>query len=77
MENNNEVAVTEEKPKKILVTNTFLESLLCDSEELPSLEEQIIAACKEINLMRKGLLPEKTLDDLWVELDKLEKESEE
>ena len=58
MENNNEVAVTEEKPKKILLTNTFLESLLCDSDELPSLEEQIIAACKEINLMRKGLLPE-------------------
>lgn len=67
----------EEKPKKILVTNTFLKSLLCDSEELPSLEEQIVAACKEINLMRKGSLPEKNLDDLWAELDKPEKESEE
>ncbi len=42
-----------------------------------SIEESIIESCKEINLMRKGLLPEKTLDDLWAELDKLEKESEE
>ena len=42
-----------------------------------TIEESIIESCKEINLMRKGLLPEKTLDDLWAELDKLEKESEE
>ena len=70
MENYDEVATTEEKPKKILVTNTFLKSLLDDSEELPSLEEQIIAACKEINLMRKGLLPEKTWDDFKAELEK-------
>ncbi|MBR4151491.1 MAG: hypothetical protein IKT98_00850 [Selenomonadaceae bacterium] len=69
MENHDEVATTEEKPKKILVTNTFLNSLLLDSDELPSLEEQIVAACKEINLMRKGLLPEKTWDDLKAELE--------
>ena len=69
MENHDEVAVTEEKPKKILVTNTFLNSLLLDSDELPSLEEQIVAACKEINLMRKGLLPEKTWDDFKAELE--------
>ena len=42
-----------------------------------TIEESIIESCKEINLMRKGLLPERTLDDLWAELDKLEKESEE
>lgn len=42
-----------------------------------TIEESIIESCKEINLMRKGLLPERTLDDLWAEFDKMEKESDE
>ena len=40
-------------------------------------EVSFIQPSQRVNLMRKGLLPEKTLDDLWAELDKLEKESEE
>ena len=48
-----------------------------DEKRYCTIEESIIESCKEINLMRKGLLPEKTLDDLWAELDKPEKESEE
>ena len=41
-----------------------------------TIEESIIEACKEINLMRKGLLPKPTTDwRTW--LDELEKELEE
>jgi hypothetical protein len=39
-------------------------------ERYCSIEESLIEACKEVNLMRKGLLPERTLDELWAELEK-------
>ena len=35
-----------------------------------SIEESLIQACKEVNLMRKGILPKRTLDELWEELEK-------
>ena len=41
-----------------------------------TIEESIIEACKEVNLMRRGLKPERTLDELWEELDKMERDSE-
>lgn len=47
-----------------------------DDEKRCTIEESLIQACKEINLMRKGLLPEPTLDELWAELNKLLEEEE-
>ncbi len=41
-----------------------------DDEKRCTIEESLIQACKEINLMRKGLLPEPTLDELWAILEK-------
>jgi len=35
-----------------------------------TIEESIIQACKEVNLMRKGLKPKRTLDELWAKLEK-------
>lgn len=47
-----------------------------DEKRYCTIEESLIQACKEVNLMRKGLLPEPTLDELWAELDKLLDEEE-
>ena len=38
-------------------------------ERYCSIEESIIQACKEVNLMRKGLLPKRNWRDLWAELE--------
>ena len=38
-------------------------------ERYCTIEESIIEACKEVNLMRKGLKPKKTLDELWAKLE--------
>ena len=44
-----------------------------DEKRYCSIEESIIEACKEVNLMRKGLMPEPTTDwRTW--LAELEKE---
>ena len=48
-----------------------------DEKRCCSIEELIIESCKEINLMRKGLLPKRTIEELWAEFDKLEKDVEE
>ena len=34
-----------------------------------TIEESIIESCKEVNLMRKGLKPKRTLDELWAKLE--------
>ena len=39
-------------------------------ERYCTIEESIIQACKEVNLMRKGLKPKRTLDELWAKLEK-------
>ena len=41
-----------------------------DEKRYCTIEESIIESCKEINLMRKGLLPERNWRDLWEELEK-------
>ena len=46
------------------------------SERYCSIEQSIIESCKEINLMRKGLLPKRPLNELWAELDKVLAEEE-
>ena len=40
-----------------------------DEKRYCTIEESIIQACKEVNLMRKGLKPKRTLDELWEKLD--------
>ena len=48
---------------------------MAENERYCSIEESIIEACKEVNLMRKGLLPEQ---DNWRDwLAEMEKELEE
>lgn len=39
-------------------------------ERYISVEQSIIQACHEVNLMRAGLKPKRTLNELWEELDK-------
>ncbi|MBQ7199494.1 MAG: hypothetical protein IJS29_09545 [Selenomonadaceae bacterium] len=43
-------------------------------ERYISVEQSIIQACHEVNLMRAGLKPKRTLNELW---EKLEKELDE
>ena len=40
------------------------------SERYCSIEESLIESCKEVNLMRKGLKPKRTLDELWEKLER-------
>ena len=40
-----------------------------DEKRYCTIEESIVEACKEVNLMRKGLKPKRTLDELWEKLD--------
>ena len=39
-------------------------------ERYISVEQSIIQACHEVNLMRAGLKPKRTLNELWDELEK-------
>lgn len=39
-------------------------------ERYISVEQSIIQACHEVNLMRAGLKPKRTLNELWEELKK-------
>lgn len=39
-------------------------------ERYISVEQSIIQACHEVNLMRAGLKPKRTLNELWEKLDK-------
>ena len=41
-----------------------------DEKRYCTIEESIVEACKEVNLMRKGLKPKRTLDELWAKLEK-------
>ncbi len=38
-------------------------------ERYISIEQSIIAACREVNLMQAGLKPKRTLEELWEKLD--------
>ena len=45
--------------------------IFVDKEErYISVEQSIIQACHEVNLMRAGLKPKRTLNELWDELEK-------
>jgi len=39
-------------------------------ERYISVEQSIIQACNDVNLMRAGLKPKRTLDELWEMLEK-------
>ena len=43
---------------------------MAKDERYISVEQSIIQACHEVNLMRAGLKPKRTLKELWEKLDK-------
>jgi len=43
---------------------------MAKDERYISVEQSIIQACQEVNLMRAGLKPKRPLKELWEELEK-------
>lgn len=41
-----------------------------DKKRYITVKQSIIDSCREVKLMRAGILPEPSLEELWEELDK-------
>lgn len=41
-----------------------------------TIEESIIESCKEVVLMRKGILPKRSMEDLFLEIQEWDEEDE-